>query len=232
METARPDSFTEIFKNLSFRKFTKEADLLEAFAGIGEYLTKLYDWSFYYGLAEEVLNVALLLDTTNARYNWTSLDGLPKEVDKIGLLFDTGEVNAISQEIFPTWSWAGWKPRAFYSYSNNLDNDSYGKSEFGSIPDHKLIVNKVTWRFCVKQEQGWSHRIVQNSGIRNVDTKRQEDILHLLHSSERSSAEKEILQFQGREISDSILLTERGDDVLQFITTLSMDEKTALSNVV
>ena len=74
--------FEDIVKKMHSRALTNPGDVLKAFAGISQYFSSQYGWTFWYGIPVERFDQCMLFRPA---------------------------ASSRQREGFPTWSWAGWE---------------------------------------------------------------------------------------------------------------------------
>jgi Heterokaryon incompatibility protein (HET) len=98
--------YCKLIEQYTCRKFTYDSDILRAFSGLSNIFRACFGSNLIYGLPEKLFDIALL---------W-------RPVQQLVPRSQPG-----SQDIFPSWSWAGWKGQIAYDAPLHIGRNSVGR---------------------------------------------------------------------------------------------------------
>ena len=158
--------YAQLVDNYSRRELTYKDDVLDAFSGITNTLTKTFLGGFYFGLPRLFFDTAML---------WQS----------------TGQLLRRNEEAFPSWSWVGWVGkidvhnwRLGSNYVLNATHSSIsGMTDTGNANStYFRVFSTVPWAVSVESDQ-------TVHGSLAVSPRQQVSLQSLIDRAERSAQE-------------------------------------------
>lgn len=128
-------TYARAVEGFSVRGLSFESDVLNAFAGITNYLRPIMRGGYVYGLPETELDEVLL---------WQPVGPMKRRV-----LSDNGN------PIFPSWTWAGWIGPVYYLYA-----DVFSEVTWQAVDQQEFSSEEFRYpNECKDQNDGkWEHR--------------------------------------------------------------------------
>jgi phage tail protein X len=130
--------FARIVTTYSARTLSYDSDILHAFSGLAAALSELKAGGNYFGLPEISFDLALL---------WVPVGSTIKRRRE-------GESGILGDDVFPSWSWAGWNGEVSYNCCETSGKPQFSDIKITSCVNSFCIIN-AEGKTCVLKNEPW-----------------------------------------------------------------------------